>query len=219
MVNGTGISSIQYPSFARTNGISSPPSTSTSTSPHPNVYTAVSPPPQASINHSPLSRRRSDYIDNSQEALSNFSNTAVGVGRGPIDYPDISGHVLRPPPAAASPALERQDSRPRLGHHGHSYSVNGVMSNGAGLPNGGISMPVALPNGIGGPPQPPTIPGPVYPLTYWGDVQIGTSGLRNLGNTCYMNATIQCLSATVPFARFFTGVFFCRLLSTLPIVS
>lgn len=37
-------------------------------------------------------------------------------------------------------------------------------------------------------------------------MQIVTVGLKNLGNTCYMNATIQCLSATVPFARFFTGM-------------
>ncbi|TBU40571.1 hypothetical protein BD309DRAFT_846709, partial [Dichomitus squalens] len=32
----------------------------------------------------------------------------------------------------------------------------------------------------------------------------GTSGLKNLDNTCDMNSTIQCLSATVPFSRFFT---------------
>jgi ubiquitin carboxyl-terminal hydrolase 8 len=44
-----------------------------------------------------------------------------------------------------------------------------------------------------------------YPVTYWSDLPISTSGLKNLGNTCYMNATVQCLSASVPFARFFTG--------------
>jgi hypothetical protein len=60
-------------------------------------------------------------------------------------------------------------------------------------------------------PPPPRIPSE-YPVTYWADVQIGTIGqglgLKNFGNTCYMNSTIQCLSATVPFARFFTGELF-----------
>ncbi|PCH35818.1 cysteine proteinase [Wolfiporia cocos MD-104 SS10] len=43
-----------------------------------------------------------------------------------------------------------------------------------------------------------------YPVTYWADIQIRTAGMKNLENMCYMNSTIQCLSATVPFARFFT---------------
>lgn len=34
-------------------------------------------------------------------------------------------------------------------------------------------------------------------------VAIGTTGLKNLGNTCYMNSIIQCLSGTLPFARYF----------------
>ncbi|KAH9958814.1 hypothetical protein BC827DRAFT_540115 [Russula dissimulans] len=128
-------------------------------------------PPQASLHPVSLSRRRSDYHDQSQEAL---ALTGAGfAARSPIDYPDLSAqHILRPPPVAASPK-----DRPRT--HAHSFSV-----------------PVT------GPP-PPTIPSD-YPVTYWGDVQIGTMGLKNLGNTCYMNSTIQCLSATVPFARFFT---------------
>ncbi|KAJ7019793.1 ubiquitin carboxyl-terminal hydrolase 4 [Mycena alexandri] len=150
-----GSSSITYPSFASRQ---SPSSTGS-------IPASIASPPQASINPS-LSRRRSDYIDQSQEAVSGLHQ------RPPIDYP--SQHILRPPPAVASSALERQE-RPR------GASVTPASSNG-----------------------PPRIPSDYAP-TYWSDISIGTSGLKNLGNTCYMNAPIQCLSATLPFAQFFAN--------------
>ncbi|OJT09766.1 Ubiquitin carboxyl-terminal hydrolase 8 [Trametes pubescens] len=171
MVNGSSPSPIQYPQISRH---ISPQVSGSSFSSSPGTNGLVSLPPQASINPSPLARRRSDYIDQSQEAINGLTH------RSPIDYPELSSqHVIRPPPAAASSTL---DNRPRIMPSQPQVTHYALAQSG---------------------PRPPMIPSD-YPVTYWPDLQIGTTGLKNLGNTCYMNSTIQCLSATVPFSRFFT---------------
>lgn len=152
-------SPIQYPSPVRA---FSPPALNQSTtslassllSSH-DTGGLVQAPPAASVSSSPLARRRSDYLEQSQMP---YAGAPAPAAAARIDYPQ----VIRPPPPVA-----RQDQRP--------------------LP----------------PPKPPLIQSD-YPVMSWSEMQVATSGLKNLGNTCYMNATIQCLSATVPFARFFT---------------
>ncbi|KAJ3506378.1 hypothetical protein NLJ89_g6900 [Agrocybe chaxingu] len=184
MVNGGPPSStpITYPQFPRRisphasgSGSGALPAQVPFSAP-PTQYDIASP-PQASINPSQLSRRRSDFVDQSQEALSGFNASRSPPG---VDYPEItSPTIVRPPPVAAS-SLERQDKR--------------------------VTQPFSPPPSaalVSAGPKPPRIQSD-YPTNYWADIQIGISGLKNLGNTCYMNAPIQCLSATVPFARFFT---------------
>ncbi|KIK68849.1 hypothetical protein GYMLUDRAFT_236746 [Collybiopsis luxurians FD-317 M1] len=262
-----GSTAISYPSFSSSTysmpsassssaTIRSPPSSASYPYSHPFEGNGITSPPQASINPSISRRRTSDYMDQSQEALSGMSgpispasagmNGYNGVGvnglnsyssvngyngaysgglanglasaaRKPIDYPELSSsyhsnQILRPPPAAASAGVARISSPSTTGA---GVSTSGANSSTSSYPLSGTSistttssspyLATALTTKLGLPPllDVPRLKQSSWPPRYWADSPIGTSGLKNLGNTCYMNAPIQCLSATVPFARFF----------------
>ncbi|XAO22189.1 hypothetical protein I312_100956 [Cryptococcus bacillisporus CA1280] len=199
---------------------------------------AIAAPPQASIHPGPGARRRSDYIEHTGQSYSGSTATSPSIQststtpqpqqqyytspplpasnsmtpsissmaspRASIDYPQAHAlakvSVPMPPPAVARP-MERHDAYTSA----HAQSLVPTASGYGKLPpQGQVTRSQAM-RGLDS-----VSAGGKDKVGYWRDVVLGITGLKNLGNTCYMNSTIQCLSATYPFSTFFLDGTFSR---------
>lgn len=141
-----------------------------------------------SVNGSPaqVSRSRGDYGDLHVQSRQSFEDYG---SRPSIDYPQLQhrnappiSRSSRPPALPPAPLARPPPAQPAPQRANSSFS---------GLQVGAYAASHSA-----------------FPTTIsFDDQAIGLTGLKNLGNTCYMNSTIQCLSATIPFARYFKGTF------------
>ncbi|KAM0787637.1 hypothetical protein ACM66B_003702 [Microbotryomycetes sp. NB124-2] len=125
-----------------------------------------------------LVRSRGDYGD-----LHSVSQSFEPYTRPSIDYPQLQSRPSPlPPRPTRPPPLPEAVTRPPAAQPAPERSNSGSY-----VPIGTYSAQrSAFPT-----------------LMNFDDNVIGLTGLKNLGNTCYMNSTVQCLSAAVPFARYF----------------
>ncbi|KAK4703945.1 ubiquitin carboxyl-terminal hydrolase 8, partial [Phenoliferia sp. Uapishka_3] len=138
-----------------------------------------------------LPRTRSDFGDlhaQSQQSYSYGNNSP----RPSIEYPPLRSpqvnQATRPPP----PPIPQSSVSPAPLTRPPAVQPAPIRSNSS---FSGFSVsPYSTPNSNSA---------RFIPQINFGEDSIGLTGLKNLGNTCYMNSTVQCLSATIPFARYF----------------
>lgn len=177
--SGSNASHEPYPPAASTSRPSYP-------QPHLNGFANSSSSTNGSSSLTPsLPRTRSEFGD--LHAQSSQSYTSYNAPRTSIDYPQLRSPA---PPTSSRPTYPSTAPLPLTLTRPPAIQPAPIRSNSS----------FALPNSY------PTSSQSKFISNYtFGDDAIGLTGLKNLGNTCYMNSTIQCLSATIPFAKYFKG--------------
>lgn len=109
--------------------------------------------------------------------------TRHGSGGG-FDYPQLRSNIASPPAAVSSNGVS---TRSTTSHAVASTDISQqrpkALSISSAVGAGGSRANIRM-------------------LPSFDDLRIGLTGLKNVGNSCYQNATLQCLSATIPLAKF-----------------
>ncbi|KAL8757301.1 MAG: hypothetical protein Q9199_002327 [Rusavskia elegans] len=132
-------------------------------------------------NHSYSEEPTSPFVRSYEEFLTKFPEASQVQQSMTVPLP--------PPPSRPAPSLPSIPSRPPPAAPRPSYS--GVSDRNSSQVSATTRLPLSA--------QPPLYTSRT--ITHY--LKLPRTGLINFGVTCYMNATVQCLLATIPLSQFF----------------